>query len=266
MNILIAEDNAINRKILAAILEVEGFLVFSAINGLEAMEILEREPVDVVISDILMPGMDGYQLCRMIRAEARFSTLPIILYSSTFDSPGEERLARQIGADRFVQKPAPVDVLLKTIYDVTSDPNSQFPRDIRITEEQVVMKEYNAALVAKLEEKNLKVENALTQVMNANRELLEKARQIQELNETLEQRVLERTSELQDALENIKTLAGLLPICSCCKKIRDGQGYWHQVEAYMMDHSEATFTHSVCDDCGVRLYGKEFLKLKNSGG
>jgi PAS domain S-box-containing protein len=53
----------------------------------------------------------------------------------------------------------------------------------------------------------------------------------------------------------VKKLRGLLPICSSCKKIRDDQGYWHQVEAYIRDHSEADFTHSICPDCGKKLYG-----------
>ncbi len=55
--------------------------------------------------------------------------------------------------------------------------------------------------------------------------------------------------ELQDALAGIKTLRGLLPICAWCKKIRDDQGYWQQIEAYVRDHSEADFSHSICPEC-----------------
>lgn len=60
--------------------------------------------------------------------------------------------------------------------------------------------------------------------------------------------------ELQDALAKVKTLSGLLPICANCKKIRDDQGYWHGVEAYVRDHSEAEFSHSICPDCSSKLY------------
>ena len=60
--------------------------------------------------------------------------------------------------------------------------------------------------------------------------------------------------ELQGALAKIKRLSGLLPICSSCKKIRDDQGYWQQVEVYLWDHSEAEFTHGLCPDCVKRLY------------
>jgi PAS domain S-box-containing protein len=60
--------------------------------------------------------------------------------------------------------------------------------------------------------------------------------------------------ELQTALENIKTLSGLIPICANCKKIRDDQGYWHDVAIYVRDHSEADFTHGICPDCAKKLY------------
>ncbi len=60
--------------------------------------------------------------------------------------------------------------------------------------------------------------------------------------------------ELQDALAKIKTLRGLIPICASCKKIRDDQGYWTQVEAYIQDHSEAEFSHGICPECMKKLY------------
>ena len=60
--------------------------------------------------------------------------------------------------------------------------------------------------------------------------------------------------ELQDALENIKTLRGLLPICSSCKKIRDDHGYWNQLETYIVAHTDAEFTHGLCPECIRKLY------------
>jgi PAS domain S-box-containing protein len=60
--------------------------------------------------------------------------------------------------------------------------------------------------------------------------------------------------ELKAALERVKTLSGLLPICASCKNIRDDQGYWQQVEGYIMQHSQAKFTHSLCPECVKRLY------------
>jgi len=60
--------------------------------------------------------------------------------------------------------------------------------------------------------------------------------------------------DLQDALANVKSLSGLLPICANCKKIRDDKGYWSQVESYIQTHTEATFTHGICPDCVKKLY------------
>jgi len=63
-------------------------------------------------------------------------------------------------------------------------------------------------------------------------------------------------NELKEALANVKTLRGLIPICASCKKIRDDKGYWSQVEVYVRDRSEAEFTHGICPDCMKKVYGR----------
>ena len=62
------------------------------------------------------------------------------------------------------------------------------------------------------------------------------------------------TAERDNALEKVKMLSGLLPICSNCKRIRDDQGYWQRLEKYIQEHSEALFSHSICPECRVKLY------------
>ncbi len=86
---------------------------------------------------------------------------------------------------------------------------------------------------------------------------------------TLQKKALEeqRVSELQEKnrlLEETKILRGLLPICASCKKIRDDQGYWIQIESYIQNHSEAQFSHGICQECQEKLYGKEdwFIRKK----
>jgi len=64
--------------------------------------------------------------------------------------------------------------------------------------------------------------------------------------------------DLEEALSEVKTLSGLLPICSSCKKIRDDNGYWNQIEVYIRDHSDADFSHGICPDCAKVLYPKYF--------
>jgi HAMP domain-containing protein len=73
-------------------------------------------------------------------------------------------------------------------------------------------------------------------------------------HDELEERVRKRTAELEKALTEVKQLSGLLPICAKCKKIRDDQGYWQQIESYIRDHSEAEFTHGLCPECCRELY------------
>ena len=70
-------------------------------------------------------------------------------------------------------------------------------------------------------------------------------------------------SELQQALSEIKTLSGLLPICSSCKKIRDDKGYWNQIESYIMTHSDAQLSHGLCPECAKKLYPEFVNPEKN---
>jgi hypothetical protein len=66
--------------------------------------------------------------------------------------------------------------------------------------------------------------------------------------------------ELQEAFAKIKILSGFIPICASCKKIRDDQGYWNQLEAYIQSRTEAQFSHGICPDCMVALYPDYFTK------
>lgn len=92
----------------------------------------------------------------------------------------------------------------------------------------------------------------------------ERTTDLQQANQKLRSEIEERMRaqvereksirELQDALSQIKTLKGLLPICAACKKIRDDKGYWNQIEVFIRDHSEAEFSHSICPECMTKLY------------
>jgi hypothetical protein len=81
---------------------------------------------------------------------------------------------------------------------------------------------------------------------------------IKEANLAKEELIL----NLQRALVEVKTLSGLLPICSSCKKIRNDEGYWQQIEEYIRDHSDADFTHGICNECVKELYPEYYQKFK----
>lgn len=72
--------------------------------------------------------------------------------------------------------------------------------------------------------------------------------------------------ELQQSLNSIKRLKGLLPICASCKKIRNDKGYWQQIESYVRDHTEADFSHSICPDCAKKLYPEYFKENDRTKG
>jgi PAS domain S-box-containing protein len=80
----------------------------------------------------------------------------------------------------------------------------------------------------------------------------------------VEEEKKELIRELSRALAEIKTLSGLLPICSYCKKVRDDQGYWSRIEKYIQENSEATFSHGICPDCMKRRYPEQYEKLKGN--
>jgi PAS domain S-box-containing protein len=76
----------------------------------------------------------------------------------------------------------------------------------------------------------------------------------------MELRLRETLAERNAALERVRLLSGLLPICAACKKIRDDEGDWHQVESYISEHSQAKFSHGMCPDCGKQYYGELWLQ------
>lgn len=93
-------------------------------------------------------------------------------------------------------------------------------------------------------------EEAEWKIKHLENKIAEKEKYWQSINETLNAAYV----KMQDALSKVKMLSGMLPICACCKNIRDDKGYWKQIEAYIRDHSEAEFSHGICPACAKKLY------------
>ena len=164
MNILIVDDQPTDLKLLRAQLEAEGHVVVEAHDGVDALALLERQRVDAVISDILMPRMDGYRLCHEIRKHTRLRDLPVIIYTATYTSPGDEKLALDMGADKYLKKPLSVEILVVALHEVIAQPHAA-PRADALRE-IVVLKEYNERLVSKLLKKNTEL-HAQTEALRA---------------------------------------------------------------------------------------------------
>src|SRR2546430_767382 len=172
MNILIVDDHATNRKLLRAQLEAESHGVLEAADGVEALQVLEREPVDGVVSDILMPNMDGFRFCLEVRKRPKFNSLPFVFYTSTYDSPTDRQLAQTVGADRYIAKPAPTVTILEALQEAAAQQQGTRPsaRETR-SDTTYVLKQYNATLVAKLEELNIELTERNQALQQAERQL-----------------------------------------------------------------------------------------------
>src|SRR5919204_62944 len=102
--ILVVDDQRANVEMMAGVLKVRGYSVYTAYDGQEALEQVRDLHPDLVVSDILMPNMDGYDLCRRLRAAPETALLPIVLVTS-LDAQGERVKGLEAGADDFLSKP-----------------------------------------------------------------------------------------------------------------------------------------------------------------
>jgi two-component system chemotaxis sensor kinase CheA len=113
--ILYAEDSIITREYAAGVLRSRGFTVVEANDGVQAFELLQREPFDLLLTDLQMPRMDGFKLCAQVRKDARLKNLPIVVMS-TLDTPETKRMALDAGADAYLVKASfAADTLVATI-------------------------------------------------------------------------------------------------------------------------------------------------------
>ncbi|MGJ4786471.1 ATP-binding response regulator [Leptospira koniambonensis] len=157
MIILIVDDSYQNRKLISAQLANGSRKIFTASNGIEALEIMENATVDLIISDILMPQMDGYQFCSQVRQNEKFKLIPFIVYSATYTSEPDEKLSFELGADAFLKKPASLKLLEETVREVMNRP--RLVRDVKkLNIDTGPLRQYNHRLVEKLEEKNFELQ------------------------------------------------------------------------------------------------------------
>ena len=158
--ILIVDDNEQNRYLLRLTLIASSHEVLEAANGVEALALARRARPDLIISDILMPQMDGFALCRECKRDEQLRAIPFVFYTATYADPRDEALALQLGAARFLFKPVENDQLISMVHEVLHAQESaqltapQAPQ----TEETTLYQLYNQALVRKLEDKMLELE------------------------------------------------------------------------------------------------------------
>ena len=127
MKVLIAEDDDNSRQLLVDLFQSKGDEVASFDNGLKALAHLHSHPVDLIVSDILMPEMDGYGLCRAVKQNVALQKIPFVFYTATYTSSQDERFAMSLGASAFLIKPMDLQSFLEVIAEVTKS-DAKHPR------------------------------------------------------------------------------------------------------------------------------------------
>ncbi len=191
--VLLADDEAVTRRLLEAHLEKAGFEVVTVSDGLSAWNALQAENAPpLVVLDWNMPGLDGPEICRRAReVKKRGYTYMVIVTARNEKRDVVEGLSA--GADDYVSKPVDPEELMARLR----------------TGERII---------------------------------------------ALEKSLQTKVQELEDALEHVKELQGMIPICMHCKRIRNQEQIWERVETYFEHRSDARFSHALCSECLQKYY------------
>lgn len=200
--VLIVDDEPINLRLISVSLSEE-YDILTALNGHEAISRLKQQEVDLILLDVMMPDISGFDVCRIIKADSRYAEIPVV-FLTAMDTPQGERQGLDLGAIDYLSKPVELEVLKLRVRNLTA----------------------------------LKLRG----------------------DEVREQRDLLaiRKEELEAALARVRQLEGIIPICMYCKKIKDDQESWQELEKYITQHSEVMFSHSACPEC----YEKEMEAIR----
>ncbi len=191
--ILIVDDHPENLYLLRTLLQSQGAGVDEARHGAEALAKARQTPPDLVITDLLMPVMDGYALLRHWKTDERLKTIPFIVYTATYTDPKDEQLALALlGADGFIIKPAEPEFFLARIREVLAPGRDR----LAAGEKEVLLEQYNQVLIHKLEAK---------------------MRQLETANQALQQDIAKR----QQAEEKLRRQADLLDLAQDAIFVRD---------------------------------------------
>jgi PAS domain S-box-containing protein len=159
----------------------------SASNGAEALGLAMKDKFDLIISDILMPVMDGFALCRECKRHEELSTIPFIFYTATYTEKKDEEFALSLGADRYIMKPQDPDVFLDMVHETMQAIEKMGTRQAAapLLPEEVVLREYNAALIRKLEDKMRQTEQNEKMLKEYVKELEISLKELQQAKEAL---------------------------------------------------------------------------------
>ncbi len=234
ITILIVEDSHTQAVYLKKILIERNYKVKVAHNGEEALAEIKKEMPNIVVSDVLMPEMDGYELCNKIKSNENFKTIPVILLT-TLSDPEDIIKGLKVGADHFITKPFKQDFLISHIQYIIINHELR-----KKGVADLGMEIYFGGQKYFLTSNRIQILDLLFSTYEA---VIHKNKELERLNR-----------ELEESIRTIKQLKGLIPICSECKKIRNDKGYWEQLEVFLKAHSDIDFTHGLCPECEKKYY------------
>jgi len=184
MRVLIVDDKEDARYLLQALLAGHGHDVLTAVNGQEALELARAERPDLIISDILMPVMDGFRLCREVRKDEALRDGLFVFYTATYTQESDAEFAKKLGADDFIRKPTEPDAFLSRIEAVVERAEQGAKaRGAEVTEEAEILRLYSERLVAKLEKRTVDLQEELSRRQRAEEELRRYTQRLETLRE-----------------------------------------------------------------------------------
>lgn len=288
--ILIADDNPQNLYLLESILKGHHFDVVSAKNGAEALDAALQNPPDLIVTDILMPVMDGFELCRRWKADERLKQIPFIFYTATYTDPKDEQFAMNLGADRFVIKPQKPGVLGQIICDLLAEFKEDRSTAGPTLDEMESLRQYNEVLFRKLEKKMKQLEGEIAGHQEAEERILLANRKLTLMTEVTYQDIQnkitalrgysslsrapnsegERIAFLDKQMEILGTIQNLIKKTKDYLQMGMGQSRWITLsEIIRMQMSLQSQKHTIaltCDLPGLEIYtdpliGRVFYSL-----
>jgi DNA-binding response OmpR family regulator len=204
MDILVVEDSPTQAELLRYLLEQHSFVVTVADDGNQALEYIDKHLPSLVISDIIMPGMNGYELCKRIKAGEKTQGIPVILLTSLTDSEDVlEGLA--CGADNFLTKPCNEEYLLSTITQIIDNKKFCTNERVRIGVE-IRFAGKTRFITADQQQMLSLLISTYEAAVSRNRELIQSQDELRSLNEHLEELVAERTTSLSAEIAERKNV------------------------------------------------------------
>ena len=167
MRILIVDDENDARELLGTAFAAWGFSVEEAGNGAQALELARRTPPDLILSDLMMPEMDGFVLCRSVKQDAALREVPFVLYTATRAEAGEDELAARLGAARLLHKPLELEELRAAVLAELRRPRDGKPAAPEAGADPRLDRDYMEILSAKLREKSRALEEALARLASS---------------------------------------------------------------------------------------------------